>query len=276
MRAAALVAAFVVTGGSPIHARTAAFGRVHAELTWRGSTLGAPHPYHNIRLAISRDGKLIGDYRPRPAGALNDWGPALGFDGGPLHVVDLDRDGEPEVLVDLYSGGAHCCEESVVYRYARGAYETTKKNWFSPGYSLRDVDGDGRDEFVGADHSFEYVFTAYAGSVDPIRIWHYDRGAFANVTRLFPGAIRAHARRVYHWYGQTVRGPAPRDVRGILAAYAGDMCLLRRCGRGFALVEQAYRAGLLTRRTLGASPGPAGRRYVAALRSFLRRHGYLT
>ena len=37
----------------------------------------------------------------------------------PLTVRDLDGDGEPEVLVDLYTGGAHCCFYTVILRFDR-------------------------------------------------------------------------------------------------------------------------------------------------------------
>ena len=35
----------------------------------------------------------------------------------PLQVVDLDADGEPEVLVDAYTGGAHCCALTEILRF---------------------------------------------------------------------------------------------------------------------------------------------------------------
>src|SRR3954454_18334465 len=40
---------------------------------------------------------------------------------------DLDADGEPEVLVDLYSGGANCCWYSESYRFDEGQNKYIQK-----------------------------------------------------------------------------------------------------------------------------------------------------
>jgi hypothetical protein len=42
---------------------------------------------------------------------------------------DLDGDGEPEVVLGLYTGGAHCCYYAEVYRYAKGSYARNRKVW---------------------------------------------------------------------------------------------------------------------------------------------------
>ena len=39
-----------------------------------------------------------------------------------LKVADLDGDGEPEVLVDTFSGGAHCCLTTRVERWDGTGY----------------------------------------------------------------------------------------------------------------------------------------------------------
>src|SRR5262249_9430497 len=159
---------------------------------------------------------VVGDYRPPPLpGAIVGSGPLVEAPGGPLRVVDLDADGEPEVLLNMYSGGAHCCEYVVVYRFVSGQYVETQRNFASAGYLLRRLQG--RREFVGRDSSFDYVFTAYAFSLDPIRIWQFERGRFVAVTRSFPNQIVSHAAWLYRLYRRTLRGPAPREVRGILA-----------------------------------------------------------
>jgi hypothetical protein len=276
VRAAAVLAALLLGHSAPLHSRTAVLRDVHATLTWRGSTFSVAHPARDIRITITRRGHVVGTYRPPSLPrALPSSGPLADEPGGPLRVVDFDRDGEPEVLADFYSGGAHCCAYSTVYRFVNGRYMVRLKNWQSKGYLLRDLNHDGRKEFVAADASFEYVFVAYAFSLDPIQIWRFDAGRFSDVTRSFPDTIGRHAAGLLRLYRQTLRGPAPREVRGILAAYTGDLCLLGRCATGFALVDRAYAAGRLGRGpTLDGTP--AGKRYVAALRSFLRRHGYLT
>jgi hypothetical protein len=234
---------------------------VHALLTWSGSGFTPPNQFRNVQLTIFHKTRKIGDYRPPPLdGARVGWGP-LSEKGGPLRVMDLDGDGRLEVIVDLFSGGAHCCVYSDVYRYVGGRYVSAQKDFASAGYVLRKLRGTW--QFVGRDSSFDYAFTAYAFSLDPIRIWHYAHGVFTDVTRTFPLQVAADAGSLMRLYRKTLRGPAPRDVRGILAAYTADECLLNRCNLGFAVVGRAHTAGQL------------GPHYIAALRVFLRRHGYL-
>ena len=61
----------------------------------------------------------------------------------PLQVVDLDADGEPEVLVDAYTGGAHCCALTEILRFDGAAYAPAETTWGNFGYALKDLDGDG-------------------------------------------------------------------------------------------------------------------------------------
>ena len=90
-------------------------------------------------------------------------------------------------MVELDSGGAHCCAWARVYRYdgAHGGYVPVGHFWgnASSRPTIVDVDGDGRPEFVSTDDRFAYDFNGYAGSVRPIQIWSYARGRFHDVTR---------------------------------------------------------------------------------------------
>ena len=128
--------------------------------------------------------------------------------------------------------------------------------------------------------SFRAVTTAsprasppYAASASRLRIWRYDRGRLRDVTRSFPRAVERDAAALWRDYLR-VRRSGVREVRGLLAAWLADQALLGRAGEGWRRLEQANRRGELGR---GATLDgyPAGRRYLSALRSFLRRAGYL-
>jgi subtilisin-like proprotein convertase family protein len=243
-------------------------GSVVAELSYRESN----DVYREPRLRIVRDGRVALD-RPLPrvgcgGGACPGWRPA-----GPPVVRDLDADGEPEVIVDEYSGGAHCCTYSVLFRRAGGGYSTLVHRWGNVGYRLLDLDRDGRPELRSADDRFAYAFTAYATSLDPVQVWRYEHGRLVDVTRSFPGAVAADARAAWRLYLRERRA-RPREVRGVLAAWLADQLLLGRSAAGWRALDAAYRRG-----DLGRGPRlygyPAGTRYLAALRAFLRRTGYL-
>ena len=129
--------------------------------------------------------------RVHPCACPND-GPV---GGGAVRVRDLDRDGEPEVLVDLYSGGAHCCFYTDVYRYVARSrtYRPTVGYWGDLSPRLADLGGDGRPEFRTGDDRFAYVFGSFAASAFPIRILRFDHGRFVDVTRHFPRLVRRDA-----------------------------------------------------------------------------------
>ena len=240
-----------------VESRSASSGRVAATLTYREQDFG----YRDFRLKIRRVGRTLFDATPgRPVG--QGWRPVE------LRVRDLDGDREPEVLADFYSGGAHCCTYSAIYRYVRGRYVHATMSWGNPGYRLTGLDRDPRPEFVTADDRFNYAFTAYAFSRAPIRVLSYYRGRLRDVTRRFPGAIAGDAAAQLRVY----RTPQARsDARGVLAAYVADEALLGHPDRGWSAIDRALRRGELAPRGTGY---PVGKAYVARLRAFLRKAGY--
>ena len=133
-----------------------------------------------------------------------------------VRVLDLDRDGEPEVMVDLYTGGAHCCVLTVFYRYVRASYVRTTHSWGNPGYRLIARLGS-RPIFVTADDRFNYAFSCYACSGVPLLLQRYSSGRLVNVTRMFPGLIRADALRWWQLYRAAVHEHA--SPAGLLPAY---------------------------------------------------------
>jgi hypothetical protein len=123
-------------------------------------------------------------------------------------------------------------------------------------YRLADPDRDRRVEFVSADDRFAYAFASFAGSGFPLRIWTYAAGRLSETTRAYPTLIAKDAAKQWRWY-RTRR--AHGEVRGLLAAWAADQCLLGRCQEALTRLRRLSQ--------------PAS--YVRKLRAFLRRTGYL-
>ncbi|MFN2466653.1 MAG: proprotein convertase P-domain-containing protein [Gaiellaceae bacterium] len=192
----------------------------------------------------------------------------------PLAIRDLDADGEPEVLLDLYTGGAHCCEYSLIFRYRSGrrAYGRISHFWGNAGYRLTDHDRDRRPELSSLDDRFAYAFVPYAATAAPVQLWQYDRGRLRDVTRRFPAAVRRQADELWMRYVEERRGRHP-EVRGILAAYLADAYLLGREDEAWRRIGAALRRGELGRGRTQAG-FPAGRAYLGKLRLFMRRTGY--
>src|SRR5207244_6092806 len=142
--------------------------------------------YPTLRMRIARHGRVAFDAPVRRALVVSEY-PDLSKPSG-VRFRDLDGDGEPEVLLDFYWGGAHCCWYTNVYWYAPrlGTYRLTRGFWGNLDPKLVDLDHDGRPEFKTGDDRFAYAFTSFAGSVFPPRILRFHHGRFVDVPRRFP------------------------------------------------------------------------------------------
>jgi hypothetical protein len=225
--------------------------------------------YERLRVKVTRAGRTAVDVPIQRLGCpdcANDRPSAV-------KIRDLDG-GEPEVLVDLYSGGAHCCLFTLILRWdaAAARYRSTLAYWGNYGSKLVDLDGDGLPEFSAFDERFVYEYTAYVFSSAPIRIWSYRAGKLVDVTRKFPALIKKSAATNLGYY---LKGRRERntDIRSYVAAYVADQYLLGNPAEGKRLLDTALKRGDLGRGTtlLGL---PAGKAYVAALMRDLRRWGY--
>ena len=56
-------------------------------------------------------------------------------------------------MLDLYTGGAHCCSVEQVFTFDPGTmtYAETERNFGDPGTRIEDLKHDGHFEFVTAD-----------------------------------------------------------------------------------------------------------------------------
>jgi len=272
-----LIACWALVFAAPASAQVAAGtktltdGQVTATLSWQPGEIFAEHPH----LQIVRAGQVLFD-KDLEAGCkacnyLSDADTAL-------TIRDLDGDGEPEVLVDTYSGGAHCCTITPIFRWdgvGGVGYRRVTGFFGNVGYSLDDLDKDGRPELVTADDSFAYEFAAYAFSAFPLKILAYgtDRSgktALRDVSAGYEGLIEDEA--------AGFRKDIPKyrkdgDPRAVIAAYVADLYRLGRKRQANAYLNSALRRGLLK------SPDkidiwPSNRKYIRELKRFLKKHHY--
>jgi hypothetical protein len=246
-------------------------GAVTATLAY--DELGGHAGYANAELQIRRGNRLVFDRRvPAYSKTFTTVWPAYEGPGRkPVAVRFLDASREPEVLVDVFWGGAHCCTWTRVYRYRPdlGTYVASEHLWGDPGYVLRRIGG--RVVFVTGDDAFAYAFTYYAASLLPQQVWSWSGGRFRNVTRLYPQLIRADDKRM--WAGFRRARATHDELRGWLAAWAADEFLLGHRAAATSRLNALAASGLLD--PSGSVDVPADpRRFVRALVAFLRRHGY--
>lgn len=251
----------------PAGSVTKSAGGVSATLSWQSGAYAVSSP----RLQISRGGTVVSDLDV--SDVCKDC--LLVPDSGSfsiLHVADLDRDGEPEVIFDTSSGGAHCCTDARIYGYqaAAGTYRrTASQYWGNAGYELRDLAGDGRLELSGGDDAFAYAFSSYAASVFPPKIVAYSvdratgKARLTEVQRRFPKVIRKQAAGLLKEIRRArPAGDGSHEIQGVIAAYVADQYLLGHGSAGRAQAARARRRGL-------TAPG-----FERDLLKFLTRAGY--
>ena len=250
-------------------------GDVAAQLTYDKQS---DFEFKDVRIKITRAGAVLLDAPvPAPCDECPVIPSGLGDETNPaLHLTDLDADGEPEALVDLYTGGAHCCTYTQIYRYdaAINAYRRIKAAWGDYSYTLRDLDGDGSPELESADFRFAGAFTAYAASGSPPQIWKFSGGKLKDVTRkkAFRSLVKKNLKQYLALYKKWRNDDEIPEVRGFLAAYVADKYLLGQGDTAFDLVYAALRRGELD--PIEGDTSPTRKRYIAALRKYLHKWGY--
>jgi hypothetical protein len=247
---------------------TASLGDVTAKFSYAGH-----YPrYHNQRLTISRAGVVAYSQAVVSPVCGHLCAPGLDEPATPsVHVLDLEHSGSPDVVLDLFSGGAHCCSIEQVFSFdpPTGTYVKTERNFGDPGEQIVDLRRDGHYQFLTADDAFAYAFTDYAASGLPIQILTFSHRRFHNITRRFPKLIAADARRWLRLYRGMARSGYVDSV-GVIAAWAADQELLghrKLVDRTLAREDRAHH--------LNSLAGPGGKKFIAALKRLLRRDGYL-
>jgi subtilisin-like proprotein convertase family protein len=226
--------------------------------------------YERLRLEVVRAGRRVVD---SPLARLcRD---CETFRPVSVRVRDLDG-GEPEVLAELYTQGAHCCTVVLALRYERSTHEYRPKLLFfgNYGYKLADLDHDGLPEISAFDERFIYTFSAYVFSSAPPRILRYRHGRLIDATRRFPAEIRRNARRVGKEFLKKTRPPKDVDLRTYAAVYVADQYLLGRPEEARRALDYALAHGFLYSGSeyLGT---PAGRNFVTVLMRHLHKWGYI-
>ena len=249
--------------------QTANAGNVTATFTFQGKV---PN-FHGLRLTIARGGTVVYDQPvvSKFCAKLCWPGPAVAAKRPAVQVVDLEHTGDPDVVLNLFSGGAHCCTVIQIFSFnaAASSYVATERVFGDPDARIVDLSHDGRFEFLTADDSFAYRFTDFAASGLPIEILTFAGGHFTDVTRDYPALV---AKDAAFWLKAFKAQARVRyaDSVGVIAAWAADEDLLGHTQQVARYLRAQAAAG-----HLNAAAGVGGTRFVANLQKFLRRRGYL-
>ncbi|HEX4110661.1 MAG TPA: hypothetical protein VHX88_21210 [Solirubrobacteraceae bacterium] len=266
-----LCAVFASSAAAETVTQTATSGQVSATFTFQTST-SAAFPYSDLALSISRAGALVynqpvDDAQQEGCGTTCEPQSPTGHS---VQVADIEGNGEPDVILHLFSGGAHCCSIDQVFSYdaTTNTYASTTHEWGDPGERIVDLDHNGKLEFLSADDRFAYEFESYAFSGLPIQIWTFSAGTFTNVTGQFPAQVAKDAKQWWKDYLQN----RPSSGNGAIAAWAADEDTLgHRALVAKTLAQQNAKHDLRAPNSLSL---PGGKRFIKALQALLRKTGY--
>jgi hypothetical protein len=264
----ALAALLAAPGAASAESKSATLGSVTAVVSWTPDTYGIK----DARLTITRAG-VVGFDKPIPK-VIPDGSIILSQKDNPedVKVIDLDGDGEAEVVVTGYSGGAHCCFVGGFYDLRGATYAQTTQFYGSYGFELRDVGKDGTLEIDAADVRFEDIYSSHAASFPPPRIARFSRAGgsahLVDVTRGYPSKIRENARTARSLFKEFKRGDGLTEGRGVVATYVADQYLLGRGKVGLRELDRQAARGILGKTKASV------RAWRASLLRTLHHYGY--
>jgi hypothetical protein len=257
-----LCAALALAAGALAVSQTARAGQVAATFSYSVKKHKLLLPtYSHETLTITRAGHVA--YGARVTGCVG-CSPA-GLEHDSVRVLDIDNTGEPNVILGLYTGGAHCCWVAQVFSYdaATQTYVEGRRNFGDPSYALKRLSPGGPYRFVSADDHFAYAFTSFAGSGLPLQIFSYQSNGFIDVTRSYPALIVKDAALWLRLFKHNLK-----NGTGPLAAWAADEELLGKD----KLVQSALKAQLKAGHLVGGFVN--GKRYIRQLNKLLHELGY--
>ncbi|MHB8692895.1 MAG: hypothetical protein ACYDHH_16790 [Solirubrobacteraceae bacterium] len=265
--AAVATAMLILAAAALAVTQTTQSGNVTATLSYTVKTKNSFPSYSKEHLTITRGGQTAYDAAVKDADCGSQcWPGDPGAKGHAAQIVDINNSGEPNVVLTLYSGGAHCCLIAQVFTYAPAAqkYVMVRRNFEDPGFGLKKIGPSGTYLFVSADPRFGYEYTSFAQSGVPLQIFDFTGGAFNDVTKNYPSLIKKDAAEWLKIFKQHMK----TGGTGVLAAWAADEELLGNDALVQSTLQKQLKAGHLTGGFVN------GKKYVTLLNKDLVKWGY--
>lgn len=191
----------------------------------------------------------------------------------------------PAIMLQSFSGGAHCCNNIQVAALVRGKLRTIDLGaWDGDTIALpRDISGDGIADFLFVDNSFLYAFAPYAASYAPPKVLNIVNGEVKDVSarptfkKLFAEEMSKAGEHCRPGLGVTANGACP--------AFVASAARVGKLQSAWSQMLAAYDAssdwdlptGCLVSDRNGCPSGAeiVYKSYPEALLAFLKSEGYI-
>jgi len=195
-------------------------------------------------------------------------------------------DEAPSLLIQTYTGGAHCCFVINAIIPVAGRFQHIAVGGWDGGALEafpQDVDGDGHADFMLHDDAFNYAFASHAGSWKPPQVINIRHGQVVNVSAE-PGF-----RHLFEEYSRRAREACANTFNefrnGACAAYAASEARLGKLEAALGFVDTAANQETTEFLPRGCKVKyervcPQGQvisfdNFSGAIRWFLREYGYV-
>lgn len=171
-----------------------------------------------------------------------------------IKEYDLNNDGKKEILIDSYSGGAHCCYTLYTGNFSNEKFILTDSLFLGNGfYEVKDIDNNGKSELECSNDMFAYAFTNYAETVFPTMVYRYEKGKLIEVTSEYKNLIRNELDKFLKDIkeitdagfkceeGEETFNTEAGTVKTVLAAIVADYHSLGEVRKGYELVDSVYK-----------------------------------
>lgn len=191
----------------------------------------------------------------------------------------------PVVMLQSYSGGAHCCNHVQLAGYSSGKLKVVDLgSWDGDELGIpRDVNQDGLVDFVMRDNRFLYAFSSYAESYAPPQILNVLGGKVVDVSR-HPAFATLYGKEMKE-AGEVCQSGNGSGANGACPAFVAAAARLGKLDQAWRQMIAAYDAsvdwtlptGCWVSDEQGCPPGQeiTYKSYPEALHAFLVRTGYV-
>ncbi len=202
-----------------------------------------------------------------------------------ISAVSNKKGDAPLVMLQSFTGGAHCCNHVQVAGQWNGKLQVVDLGTFDGDYIEvpKDISGDGLADFKVDDNNFLYAFASYASSYAPSRFLNIVSGKVVDVSTstAFNKSYQEDMKRA----GQACSAGATGDERnGACPAFLASAARLGNLNSAWRIMVESYDASydwdLPTGCAIGSEPCPEGQQIVyksfpEALLAFLKRLKYV-